>query len=215
MTKQNFPPVIVLNSIDPYNPVLMVVSTGMQHVLPNVISILSVGDADEQSQSIILCTVSGLMDPTGLLDDAIIVTPSGSVTLRPKAHTRGSIFFTVSCKDDGGTLNDGKDTSNSVGVNVSVVMRNSPPTLVNLPTQVSFPEWSFDFGRFGGETRKAFVFGQPLLSNDFVPSNPSAVSLTEVSIGNQPLYGSVPIFQETFQISSEQLSQVPFNIDDW
>jgi predicted membrane protein len=59
------------------------------------------------------------------------------------------------------------------------------------------------------------VFGQPLLSNDFVPSNPSAVSLTEVSIGNQTLYGSVAIFQETFQISSEQLSQVPFNIDDW
>ena len=76
----------------------------------------------------------------------------------------------------------------------------------------SFSEWSFEFQKIEGQ---AFVYGQSLLSNDFVPSLSSSISLTQVSIGDNPLYGSVFAFQQSLGISSEQLSQIPLNIDDW
>jgi hypothetical protein len=210
--KQNFPPVIALNSIGLYNPTITVVSTGLEHVLPNVITLVSIGDSDEPSQSLASCNIAGMMDTLGLLDGVVFAGSTGSVTLRPKAHRQGTIFFTVSCKDNGGTLNGGQDESNSIGISITVLLKNSPPEFLPLPTQVSFSEWSFEFQKIEGQ---AFVYGQSLLSNDFVPSLSSSISLTQVSIGDNPLYGSVSAFQQTLGISSEQLSQIPLNIDDW
>ena len=127
---------------------------------------------------------------------------------------QGSIFFTVSCKDDGGTLNDGTDSSNSIGVNIVILGRNSPPTFVDLPSQVSFSEWSFAFSKFDSEPRRAFVFGQALDSYEYVRSQPSVTTLTEVSLS--PIYGLVSGFQQILGGSNELLSQsILKSIDDW
>jgi hypothetical protein len=211
--KQNFPPIIALNSTGPYNPVISVVSTGLQHVLPGLITLLSIGDSDEPSQSLASCSIFGLTHPESLIE-APFVSSSGSVTLQPRQYMQGSIFFTVSCKDDGGTLNDGTDSSNSIGVNIVILGRNSPPTFVDLPSQVSFSEWSFAFSKFDSEPRRAFVFGQALDSYEYVRSQPSVTTLTEVSLS--PIYGLVSGFQQILGGSNELLSQsILKSIDDW
>jgi len=103
-------------------------------------------------------------------------------TLCPLAQVQGSIFFNVTCKDDGGIENEGLDTSNSLVIAIDVVLRNLLPVFVNLQNQVSFSQWNFEFGYVDGQSRKAFVFGQPLISDDVVPRNPLSISLNQVSM---------------------------------
>jgi hypothetical protein len=88
---------------------------------------------------------------------------------------------------------------------------------LNLPSQVTFPEWTFRFGNFDDSaSRSAFVLGQSPLSDDFVPSNPSSIPLSEVPIGSNPhIWAAIPPFQQSFSISHDQLSQIPFAVDDW
>jgi len=84
---------------------------------------------------------------------------------------------------------------------------------VNLQNQVSFSQWNFEFGNVDGQSRKAFVFGQPLLSDDLVPQNPLSVSLNQVSMVDS--VHMLPDFQQSFDVSSLELSKLPFRIDDW
>jgi hypothetical protein len=214
--RQNFPPVIAYNSIAAYSPRITIVSTGLQQVVPNVIVPLSIGD-DDTSQTLADCSIAGLISTQGLLDGVPSVSSSGSVTLKPRANLKGQIFFNVSCRDDGGTSNGGHDNSNSVSVDISVVLKNTPPMFLDLPSQVTFPEWTFRFGNFDDSaSRRAFVLGQSPLSDDFVPSNPSSTPLSQVPIGSNPhIWAAIPPFQQSFSISHDQLSQIPFAVDDW
>jgi hypothetical protein len=212
--KQNFPPIISLNSSSPYNPVVTIVSTGLQQVLPGLISLLSIGDSDEPSQSLTSCNIFGLEHPGVPLESAPFVSTSGSVTLQPTENANGNIVFTVSCKDDGGTMNDGTDTSNFIVVNIVVLSKNVPPMFVNLPPQVSFSEWSFSFAQHDGLTRQAFVFGQSFDSDDYVRTPPFTTTLSEVSL--DPVYGLSLGFQQIIGSSNEALSQSLLKyVDDW
>jgi hypothetical protein len=211
--KQNFPPIIALNSSRPYNSAITVVSTGQPQVLPGLISLITIGDSDEPSQSLHSCNIFGLAHPEVPLVSDPFVNTSGSVTVHPKENAKGNIVFTVTCKDNGGTLNNGSDTSNIVVVNIVVLSRNLPPIFVNLPQQVSFSEWSFDFAEVDGRTRQAFVFGQSLDSLDYVGNLSSATTLTEVLL--DPVYGLSPGFQTEIganEVLSRSLLQ---KVDDW
>ena len=209
--KQNFPPVISYNPITAYSPHITIVSTGLQQVVPSVIVLSSIGD-DDSSQRIVDCST---VFTQGLLDGVPSVDFFGNVTLKPRAHLKGQIFFSVSCRDDGGTSNSGSDASNSVNVSVSVVLKNSPPLFLNLPSQVTFTEWSFRFVNFDDAvSRKAFVVGQSPQSDDYVSSNP--ISLPQVVVsGNAQIWAALPQFDPAFVISNDQLSRIPFAVDDW
>ena len=184
----------------------------MAQVLSNVVTLVSIGDS-ESSQSLVSCNVGILIDSQGLLVETPFVSVFGSVTLRPKPQVQGSIFFNVTCKDNGGIENEGLDTSNSLVIAIDVVLRNSPPVFENLQNQVSFSQWNFEFGNVDGQSRKAFVFGQPLLSDDLVPQNPLSISLNQVSMVDS--VHMLPDFQQSFDVSSLELSKLPFRIDDW
>jgi hypothetical protein len=210
--RQNSPPLIALNSSHLYNPVITVVSTGLTQVLSDVITLVSIGDS-ESSQSLVSCNVGNLIDSQGLLAETPFVSVFGSVTLSPKPQVQGSIFFNVTCKDNGGIENEGLDTSNSLVVAIDVVLKNSPPVFVNLQNQVSFSQWNFEFGNVDDQSRKAFVFGQPLLSDDLVPQNPLSISLNQIYMVDSA--HMLPDFQQSFDVSSLELSKLPFRIDDW
>jgi hypothetical protein len=212
ISRQNSPPLIALNSSHLYNPVITVVSTGLTQDFFNVISLVSIGDS-ESNQSLVSCNVSDVIDGQGLLVGTPFVSVFGSVTLHPRAQVQGSILFNVTCKDNGGIENEGLDTSNSLVIAIDVVLRNSPPVFENLQNQVSFSQWNFEFGYVDGQSRKAFVFGQPLISDDVVPRNPLSISLNQVSMVDS--VHMLPDFQQSFDVSSLELSKLPFRIDDW
>jgi hypothetical protein len=72
---------------------------------------------------------------------------------------------------------------------------------LNLPPEVRFDEWLFDFGYSDRNPLKAFLAGQSHLSNDLVPSHPIALSFIDYS--------------DQFSLSKEQLSLIPFTVEDW
>ena len=88
---------------------------------------ISKGPADESSQTLTF-QVTGNTN-TALFSSGPSITDDGTLSFTPAANASGSATITVVLKDDGGTANDGQDTSSSVTFTITVNALNDLPAL--------------------------------------------------------------------------------------
>lgn len=88
---------------------------------------------ENQVQSVKQYEVQVLQDPDGLFDVALDGVPpqvdnAGTLTYTPAKDAFGEATFQVRVQDDGGTLNNGVDTSEWKTFTITVLSVNDPPT---------------------------------------------------------------------------------------
>ena len=91
------------------------------------ISALSKGPADEVGQTLSF-NITGNSNP-GLFSSAPAVNASGDLTYTPTADANGSAVITLNIMDNGGTLNEGDDTSPDQTFTINVTAVNDAPAL--------------------------------------------------------------------------------------
>ncbi|MEQ8842584.1 MAG: Ig-like domain-containing protein [Acidimicrobiales bacterium] len=85
---------------------------------------ISPGPADETGQSVVFSVKT--TNPS-LFVTAPAVSPSGTLTFRPRADAHGTATITVTAADNGGTSNGGIDRSDPVTALISVTSANDAP----------------------------------------------------------------------------------------
>ncbi|HCV31492.1 MAG TPA: hypothetical protein DGO89_15690, partial [Microcoleaceae bacterium UBA9251] len=91
------------------------------------------GGAAETSQTATY-TVSNLSNPS-LFSVAPAVAANGLLTYTPAANANGTSTFSLQVKDDGGTANNGVDTSTTQNLTITVNPVNDQPSFSNLGNQ--------------------------------------------------------------------------------
>jgi hypothetical protein len=87
---------------------------------------ISAGPADEITQTLTF-NLTGNTNP-GLFSTAPAIAANGTLTFTPAEDANGSAEVTVSLSDNGGTADNGDDTSDSVQLTINVTARNDVPT---------------------------------------------------------------------------------------
>ncbi len=113
------------------NPPATSEDAGLQTVA-NFATSISVGPANESSQSITTFTVTPLGTTNGL---TFLTAPSidplnGTLTYQAAANSFGTASFSVTLSDNGGTANNGVDTSATLSFIVSVSSANDTPSFL-------------------------------------------------------------------------------------
>ena len=85
------------------------------------------GPADEVGQTLSF-NITGNSNP-GLFSSAPAVNASGDLTYTPTADANGSAVITLNIMDNGGTLNEGDDTSPDQTFTINVTAVNDAPAL--------------------------------------------------------------------------------------
>jgi len=93
--------------------------------VPGWATAVSAGPADESAQSIAFIVTN---DNTALFSVQPAVSASGSLTYTLAAHMNGVATVTVKAHDNGGTTNNGVDTSAPQTFTITVTPVNDPPT---------------------------------------------------------------------------------------
>ena len=88
---------------------------------------ISPGPATESGQSV---TFVVHPDNPGLFSAQPAITPDGTLTYSPAPNANGSTSVTVTAHDDGGTANDGSDTSTLHTFTITVTPVNDAPSFV-------------------------------------------------------------------------------------
>jgi hypothetical protein len=86
---------------------------------------INAGATDESGQ-VLTFLVTGNSKPS-LFSDGPAVTPDGTLTFSPAANANGSATITVVLQDDGGTANDGRDTSAPKSFTIAIGPINDAP----------------------------------------------------------------------------------------
>lgn len=125
-------------------PDVSVVLNAPAQVFPNWATAISVGPANESSQTRTFLVTA---DNTSLFAVQPEISSAGILTFTPAANVTNSTIVRVRIQDNGGTLNGGVDTSAeqtfviSVGVNQAPVLDDSgSPTLNPVPLETIAPE---------------------------------------------------------------------------
>jgi hypothetical protein len=105
---------------------------GAQSV-PNWVSSISPGPADEAGQSV---TFTVTNDNPSLFSVQPAVAPNGTLTYTPAPNAYGSATITVVAHDDGGTANGGVDTSAPQTSSITVTPVNDAPSFTKGADQI-------------------------------------------------------------------------------
>ncbi|MCX7423245.1 MAG: putative Ig domain-containing protein [Planctomycetia bacterium] len=113
------------------NPATFVEEAALQ-TIPGFVTSVSTGPADEVSQVITNYSISQIASTGGLMfSSAPTINPvTGTLTYQPAANSSGTATFSVIVSDDGGTANNGVDTSSSKTFVITVTAVNDAPTFV-------------------------------------------------------------------------------------
>ncbi len=92
---------------------------------------------------------------SGLFSSPPAVSPSGTLTYTPKANANGSASITLHLEDDGGTTNNGHDTSAGQTFTINVTAVNDAPSFTKGPDKTvsessgaaSFPNWATNISK--------------------------------------------------------------------
>ena len=111
------------------NPAAVSEDAGLQAV-PNFVTSVSVGPANEVSQAITKYTVTQTASTGGLtFFSAPSIDPiTKTLTYQAAVNSSGTATFSVTATDDGGTANGGVDTSTTQTFIISVGAVNDPPS---------------------------------------------------------------------------------------
>src|SRR5206468_3327945 len=97
------------------------------HTVPNWVTSISAGPADESSQTV---TFTVTNDNNALFSVQPAVAPNGTLTFTPAANAYGSANITVVAHDSGGTANGGNDTSPPQSSSITVTAVNDEPSFI-------------------------------------------------------------------------------------
>ena len=89
-------------------------------------TVISVGPTNEVTQSIDFLAISN--DNNGLFSVQPAVSPTGELTYTPADDQNGSAIVTIAIHDDGGTTDDGEDTSANQTFTIAITGVNDEPS---------------------------------------------------------------------------------------
>lgn len=106
-------------------PTVTVLEDAGPQTIPNWVTSISPGPADESGQSVTFSVTNS--DPT-LFAVQPSVAPNGTLTFTPASNAYGSATLTIVAQDNGGTANGGNDTSAAQTSSITVTPVNDAPS---------------------------------------------------------------------------------------